>query len=124
MVNLKEKNIGDPVWAVKQEICEMIYPTEVLFQSPESLKSNKLAFIEMDNKKICYPTNLLFDSKVEAEIYASITFIKMYYASDPFEISDEIDDSVLFAAQNMVEKFEEQYPDRVLYYWMNSAPRN
>ena len=121
MVNIKSMNKGDTVWIVKQYIGEMLYPIEVEFDSLESPRSNKLAFVIIGGKKICYPTNLLFETKYEAEIYASIAFTKLYYTADPSTVED-IDKEILVDAHKLMSGYEESHPDKFLYHWMNNVP--
>lgn len=122
MVDIREKKKGDNLWIVKQAIDEMIYPAQAQFVSPESPTSTKLAFITINQKRVCYPTNLLFETRQEAEIYASIAFIKMYYSFDPFAIAEDIDEETLLEAHKMMETYEETHPDKFLYHWMNNVP--
>lgn len=122
MINHTLFKKGDPVWVVKQSIDEMIYPVKGEYHSLETPTSNKLIFITLNQKKVCYPNHLLFHDKIEAEIYASIIFLKMYYNFDPFAIVDDILPETLQEAHKLVELYEISHPDRFLYYWMMYIP--
>ena len=122
MINNQEKQKGDIIWIVKHSICEMLKPIKAIYISPESPNSTHLAFIELNQKKTCYPTNMIFDEEREAEIYAAVTFIKLYYSFDPYTIIDEIDETLLTKAHNMIDEYEELYPDKFLKYWMHDVP--
>lgn len=37
---------------------------------------------------------------------------------DPYTIIDEIDETLLTKAHNMIDEYEELYPDKFLKYWM------
>lgn len=110
------------VWAVSQQIEEMVYPTKVRFVSRESDKGVKLAFVVKDQKRVCYPTHLLFTTEKEALIYSSVNFLKLYYAFDPFFVAENVDEEVLQDAYALVEKYEEEDPSMFLYYWMGNVP--
>ncbi len=122
MINTETLKKGDKIWVVKQSIDEMIYPIQAEYHSLESPTSNKLIFINLNQKRICYPNNLLFSNKIEAEIYASIIFLKMYYNFDPFTIVDDILPETLQRAHSLLDTYEESHPDRFLYYWMTYIP--
>ena len=122
MIYINEKKKGDLIWVVKQSIDEMIYPVKAEYHSLESPTSTKLAFINLNQKRICYPTNLLFETKEEAEIYAIIVFLKMYYSFDPFTIADDILPETLQLAHELANEYEETHPDKFLYHWMQHVP--
>lgn len=121
MVNIQNMKKGDMVWIVKQDIAEMLHPIQVEFESLESPNSKKLVYVILEGKKLCYPTNLLFDKKYEAEIYAVIAFIKLYQTTDTTTVN-EIDKSILVDAYNMLSKYKDSHPDKFLYHWMNNVP--
>lgn len=122
MIKLDEYKKNDTLWLVVQRIEDMLYPKLVKFVSKESDTSKKLAFVLVDGKKICVPTNLLFKTKEEAEIFACINFIKLYYSFDPFMISEDVDSETLKEAHSKMEYYEEEMPDKFLYYWMGHVP--
>ncbi len=122
MVNIDEIKKDTTLWSVSQKIEEMIYPTKVKFVSKESDKGMKLAFVMKNQKRVCYPSHLLFTTEKRAQIYASVNFLKMYYTFDPFFVSENVDEEVLLDAYALVEKYEEEDPSMFLYYWMGDVP--
>jgi hypothetical protein len=122
MINVLETQKRTKLWMVSQKIEKMIYPLEVLFVSCESQTSTKLAFITIDGNRVCCPTHLLFSTKQEALIYASINFLKLYYKFDPLLLSEDISEDILLDAYALVEKYEEEDPSKFLYHWMGNVP--
>lgn len=115
----KEKN---PLWMIKQDISEMIYPVKVEFHNRISQDVKKLIFVKYNQKVLCYPTHLLFENREDAEIYAVVSFIKMYYSLDPFTLTDEVSEEMLMEAHKIMNDYEETKPDKFLYYWMLNVP--
>ncbi len=107
---------------VKNKMDSMIYPVSVKYLTPESTKGTKLVFVEMNQKKICCATNLLFDTKEDAELYAVTSFIKMYYSFDPLLIADDVDEETLQNAHKILTKYEAEDPAKFIYYWMMNVP--
>ena len=122
MIKVDEIEDGILVWLVSQKIEEMVYPKQVKYMYRESTNGVKLAFISVDDKRVCCPTHLLFTSKIEAQIYGSINFLKLYYNFDPFFVSANVDENVLLDAYSLVEQYEEEDPSTFLYHWMGNVP--
>lgn len=122
MINVNAYNKNDDVWFVSQEIEKMLEPKKIKFFSKESETGTKLAFVIINEKRVCVPTNLLFNSKIDAEVFAAINFIKLYYSFDPFTISDDVSEENLNTAHKMIEFYEEKDPAKFLYYWMGNVP--
>ena len=122
MIRLDELTKDTTIWSVSQKIEEMIYPTKTIFHSKESEKGKKLAFVIFNQKRVCYPTHLLFKTEQEAKIYGSVNFIKLYYSFDPFFISNNVDEEVLRDAYALIEQYEVEDPATYLYYWMSDVP--
>jgi hypothetical protein len=134
MIDMTEKKYGDIVWLVSTKLNEILNPQEEKFHSPESLDSDKLAFIETTlGKKLCCPTTNLFDTQLEAKIYASVKFIREYHDIEYKHENDikgrtlkthttltEIDRQNFLIAVNMVSEFEEKYPELVLLHLMQA----
>jgi hypothetical protein len=118
MVNVKNKKKGDKIWVVVQKVEEMIYPLLAKFDSVENNLSDKIIFINIDNQKLCYPTHLVFETQEEAEICASILFVKMCNTMEP-PFDTTVYKKTLARAREMVTEFEATYPDKCLYYWMS-----
>jgi hypothetical protein len=122
MIDVNEYEKNDELWLVVQEIEKMLEPKKVKYVSRESANGKKLAFILLNGKRVCVPTNLLFKSKVDAEIFSSINLIKLYYSFDPFTISEGVDEETLLEAHRRMEYYEEEEPAKFLYYWMGNVP--
>lgn len=121
MIDVNDYKKNDTLWLVVQQIDKMLEPKYVKFVSKESDKGQKLAFVLLDGKRQCVPTHMLFSTKEEAEIYASINLIKLYYSFDPFAI-DDIDEETLMKVHSLMEFYEENQPDKFLYHWMGNVP--
>ena len=119
---MNEYKKNDNLWAVVQQIEKMLEPKHVKFVSKESNRTNKLAIITLDQKRVCVPTHMLFDTKEEAEIYAAINLIKLYYSFDPFTIASDVDEETLIEAHRRLEYYEEKEPAKFLYHWMGNVP--
>jgi len=122
MIDIKKIKKDDVVWCVSQSLDQMIYPIKAKFLDIESPISNKLILVKYNNKTLCYPSHLLFETKLDAKVYGSINFMKLYYSFDPFFISENIDEEILKEASFLVNKFEKNNPSKFLYYWMGNVP--
>lgn len=122
MINVNDYKKHDKLWIVVQEIKKMLYPKQVKFVSKESDKGKKLSFVLLNGRRVCVPTHMLFDTKEEAEIYASINLIKLYYSFDPFTIFEDVDEETIIEAHRLIEFYEQEIPDRFLYHWMGNIP--
>jgi len=121
MIN-KDIQKNTSIWVVSQSIDKMIYPTTAKFIRWESHHSFKLVIIEYNQKYICCPTHLTFATKHNAQAYASINFLKMYYEFDPFFVMENIESEILQDAYELVEFYEKYHPSLYLYYWMGDTP--
>lgn len=124
MIDTNNISKGNLVWAVdSSKLDTMLYPIEVIFDSLESDNSTKLAFIVMNSKKLCFPTNMLFDNKDEATLCASIMYYKSYESAyeDDKTPSEEYNPRLLDYASTQIEKYRVSHPDKFLYYWMNDV---
>ena len=122
MIKVNEIKKYSTVWCVSQSMDEMIYPKIATFISKESEKTNKLTMLLLNEKRVCYPTHLLFNTEKEAIIYASVNFMKLYYEFDPFFLAENIDEQTLIDAYSFIEKYEEEEPSIFLYHWMGNVP--
>lgn len=117
MIDVRSKIKGDFLWVIDSDFNNMLRPKKVVFVSLESSNSTKLAFVDDDGKKVCYPTGLLFDDETEAEMCGAIKFIKLYHSGDlEFEIPPY---ELIKKATELTEQYETSHPDKFLYHWMN-----
>jgi len=122
MINVTETKKNTELWSVPSAIDKMIFPQKVKFLHREASKGTKLSIVLVNEKRICFPTHLLFYTEKDAKIYASVNFLKLYYEFDPFMTSESIDEETLKEAHHLVEKYEKEDPDKYLYYWMGNVP--
>jgi len=122
MIDIRKKQENEFVWVLEKDIGSMIFPKKVKFHSLESPYSDKLAYVIMGNKVICYPTSLIFENKLDAEIYASTKILKLYNNDDVnFKFDTEQGKKILDHAEKIIELYVCLYPDKFLYYWMSDA---
>ena len=120
MIKIADRKSGDVLWVVKKNVNSIIFPDTVTFECPESNTNDKLVFVIDDNKKkVCYATSDLFETKLEAEIYAVTEFFKLLRDIPVDDVEYEVDTKIIEKAKKMMCEFEEQYPDKVIYYLMN-----
>lgn len=121
MIDVLGRVKGDVLWVIDIIGPETNFaPKKVFFDSLESVGSTKLVYVLENDKKICYPTRVLFDDFTEAELCSAIAFIKSHNNEDMgFEVSQEQLKKILSRAVEITEKYESVYPDKFLYHWMN-----
>ena len=122
MIDIKKIKKNDNVWCISQSLEQMIYPLKATFIKLESSKSDKLVLVNFNNKTLCYPLHLLFETELDAKIYGSVNFMKLYYNFDPFFVSENIDEQILKEASYLMNTFEKNNPSKFLYYWMGNVP--
>lgn len=119
MIEISDIKCGDDLWVVKKNINTIIFPETVVFECTEP-NTNKLVFVSDDTKKkVCYAISDLFETKLEAEIYAVVEFFKLLRDIPLEDVEYEVDATIIEIAKKMMSEFEEQYPEKVLYYFMN-----
>lgn len=118
MIDLNNIEKNTSVWLISFEISKMLEPKKVKFLSRESKDTLKLALVNIDGTKLCHPSYLLFESELEAKIYGTVNFIKLYYSFDPFTVIEDINEEMVLKAHELITYYEEFEPDRYLYYWM------
>lgn len=112
---------GDKIWLVSNYISEMISPIKAKFIEYDYNANNLVSKIKTNHKVFYVSTKSLFESKLEAEIFGTIKFLKVYYSFDPIQMIEHIPEEQLLEAHNKLEYYQENYPDLYLYYWMGNV---
>ena len=121
MIEVVGKVKGDVLWVIDVIGPETTFtPKKVFFDSLVTEGSTKLVYAIDDDRKICYPTRVLFDDFAEAELCSAIAFIKSHNDEDMgLEIPTHQLKKILDRAVVITEKYESAHPDKFLYHWMN-----
>ncbi len=120
MIDVSKKTKGDVLWVIDVIGPETTFaPKKVFFEELESANSVRLVYVLDDGRKICYPTRVLFESIVEAELCSAIAFLKAHNTDDlGFEITEKNLKELVSNAMRIIEKYEVEHPDKFLYHWM------
>lgn len=115
MIDVMSMKKGHVLWYVNKD---SFFPIQVKYESKESENIKMLAFIELaDGKKKCVPSNSLFESKIEAEIYSCVLWIKKYEKIENINERNAMVDMVT-NAEIKLREYEKKYSDLILYHMM------
>lgn len=119
MIDVESKKKGDIVWIINKNSRQLLTPLKCEFDSIEDNTDNKVLYVIINNKKICYTTRSAFNTEKEAILYAAIYVMKQIESGEPFV--EGIDDHLLEKASKICEHFKIESPEKFIYYWMSNV---